>query len=120
MINMNNILPLVTNLYGIKRPSQTTLPTQPILNETRQSRVALRCFAAEGEVDQTTKLFNYSLVEKEEFAQWFSGFVDAEGNFQVFFDRIYVRVLFSPPYGCGSQACFTRQRREMMFKSYIK
>lgn len=83
---MNYILPLVTNLYGINIPSQTTLATQPILNET--SRVG------EGEVDQTTKLFNCSLVGKEEFAQWFSGFVDAEGNFQVFFDRNYVRVLF--------------------------
>jgi hypothetical protein len=31
---MNYILPLVTNLYGIKIPSQTTLATQPILNET--------------------------------------------------------------------------------------
>ena len=27
-------------------------------------------------------------------AEWLSGFVDAEGNFQVFFDRHYVRVLF--------------------------
>ena len=36
---------------------------------------------------------NISLT-KEQFGQWFSGFVDGEGNFQVFFDRHYVRVLF--------------------------
>lgn len=38
--------------------------------------------------------FAQSYLSKEEFAQWFSGFVDGEGNFQVFFDRSYVRVLF--------------------------
>lgn len=31
---------------------------------------------------------------KEEFGAWLSGFIDAEGNFQVFFDRKYLRVAF--------------------------
>lgn len=31
---------------------------------------------------------------KEEFKQWLVGFIDAEGNFQVFMDRNYVRVMF--------------------------
>ena len=35
-----------------------------------------------------------SLFNKEQFAKWLSGFIDAEGNFQVFFDRQYLRVLF--------------------------
>jgi len=30
----------------------------------------------------------------EEFKQWLVGFIDAEGNFQVFMDRKYVRVMF--------------------------
>jgi hypothetical protein len=29
---------------------------------------------------------------KEQFEEWFSGFVDAEGTFQAFLDRHYVRV----------------------------
>lgn len=84
LINLNYILPLVTNLYGIKQPSQITLATHPLLNETSRK----------WEEDQHTELFTYPSIEKEEFAQWFSGFVDAEGNFQVFFDRNYARVLF--------------------------
>lgn len=31
---------------------------------------------------------------KEEFKQWLVGFIDAEGNFQVFMDRKYIRVIF--------------------------
>lgn len=31
---------------------------------------------------------------KEEFKQWLVGFIDAEGNFQVFIDRKYLRVMF--------------------------
>ena len=31
---------------------------------------------------------------KEEFKQWLVGFIDAEGNFQVFMDRKYLRVMF--------------------------
>ena len=34
------------------------------------------------------------LFNKEQFAKWLSGFIDAKGNFQVFFDRQYLRVLF--------------------------
>jgi hypothetical protein len=30
----------------------------------------------------------------EEFKQWLVGFIDAEGNFQVFIDRKYLRVMF--------------------------
>lgn len=89
---MSCISPLVTNLFGIKIPSQTTLAVQPILNKTSSAMLT-----QPGEEDQSTKLFNYSLaaaLREEEFAQWFSGFVDAEGNFQIFLDRIYVRVLF--------------------------
>ena len=33
-------------------------------------------------------------MNKEQFGKWLSGFIDAEGNFQVFFDRQYLRVLF--------------------------
>lgn len=29
-----------------------------------------------------------------EFNEWFTGFVDAEGNFQVYFDRTYLRIKF--------------------------
>ena len=39
-----------------------------------------------------------SLYEKEiktfTFKQWLVGFIDAEGNFQVFMDRKYLRVMF--------------------------
>jgi len=30
----------------------------------------------------------------KEFNEWFSGFVDAEGNFQVYLDRMYLRIKF--------------------------
>jgi LAGLIDADG endonuclease len=33
-------------------------------------------------------------MTKEQFSFWFSGFIDAEGNFQVFLDRKYLRVMF--------------------------
>lgn len=33
-------------------------------------------------------------LNREEFSRWLSGFIDAEGNFQVFVDRNYLRVLF--------------------------
>ena len=33
-------------------------------------------------------------MNKEQFGKWLSGFIDAEGNFQVFFDRQYLSVLF--------------------------
>jgi hypothetical protein len=33
-------------------------------------------------------------LNKTQFEQWLSGFIDGEGNFQVFFDRHYIRVLF--------------------------
>lgn len=35
-----------------------------------------------------------SILTKEEFGFWLSGFIDAEGNFQVYLDRKYIRVLF--------------------------
>jgi hypothetical protein len=31
---------------------------------------------------------------REQFGKWLSGFIDAEGNFQVFFDQHYLRVAF--------------------------
>jgi len=33
-------------------------------------------------------------LNNQEFGAWLSGFIDAEGNFQVFFDRVYLRVAF--------------------------
>lgn len=33
-------------------------------------------------------------MTREQFSQWFSGFVDGEGNFQVLFDRYYLRLMF--------------------------
>jgi LAGLIDADG endonuclease len=33
-------------------------------------------------------------LNRDQFGQWLSGFIDAEGNFQLFFDRHYLRVLF--------------------------
>jgi hypothetical protein len=42
-------------------------------------------------------LFNKSFpagMEREQFAFWLSGFIDGEGNFQVFLDRNYLRVMF--------------------------
>ncbi len=33
-------------------------------------------------------------ITEEEFGKWLSGFIDAEGNFQVFMDRGYLRVMF--------------------------
>lgn len=35
-----------------------------------------------------------SKMTKEQFSLWLSGFIDAEGNFQVFLDRKYLRVMF--------------------------
>lgn len=33
-------------------------------------------------------------ISTQQFSQWLSGFIDGEGNFQVFIDRSYVRVVF--------------------------
>lgn len=33
-------------------------------------------------------------MTRSEFSQWLCGFIDGEGNFQVFFDRFYLRVMF--------------------------
>jgi len=33
-------------------------------------------------------------MSRDQFSRWFSGFVDGEGNFQVFLDRNYLRVIF--------------------------
>lgn len=35
-----------------------------------------------------------SKMNREQFSLWLSGFIDAEGNFQVFLDRKYLRVMF--------------------------
>lgn len=37
--------------------------------------------------------FNKSL-NKEQFSYWLAGFIDGEGNFQVFIDRTYLRLMF--------------------------
>lgn len=62
-----------------------------------------------GEIVQGKKLislfnlpFIYTVINKtpveeintKQFNEWFSGFVDAEGNFQVYLDRIYLRIKF--------------------------
>ena len=48
-----------------------------------------------GKKEPQLRLLRSSLnINEEQFAEWLSGFVDAEGNFQVFIDRHYVRVLF--------------------------
>lgn len=42
-------------------------------------------------------LFNKSEplpLKKEEFSKWLTGFIDGEGNFQVYLDRSYLRVMF--------------------------
>ena len=33
-------------------------------------------------------------INKEQFSSWLSGFIDAEGSFQIFLDRVYLRVMF--------------------------
>ena len=33
-------------------------------------------------------------LDKKEFSKWLTGFIDGEGNFQVFLDRNYLRVMF--------------------------
>ena len=33
-------------------------------------------------------------MSKEQFSRWLMGFIDAEGNFQVYLDRGYLRVMF--------------------------
>lgn len=33
-------------------------------------------------------------MNRDQFSRWFSGFVDGEGNFQVFLDRNYLRAIF--------------------------
>jgi hypothetical protein len=33
-------------------------------------------------------------ITRKQFSEWFSGFVDGEGNFQVFFDSHYLRLFF--------------------------
>ena len=33
-------------------------------------------------------------LDREQFSNWLSGFIDGEGNFQAFIDRVYVRVVF--------------------------
>lgn len=35
-----------------------------------------------------------SKMNREQFSLWLSGFIDAEGNFQIFIDRKYLRVMF--------------------------
>jgi len=45
----------------------------------------------------TCKLFNRkeSLpMNREQFSRWLVGFIDGEGNFQVFLDKYYLRVMF--------------------------
>ena len=33
-------------------------------------------------------------INKEQFSSWLAGFIDGEGSFQVFLDRVYLRVMF--------------------------
>jgi hypothetical protein len=33
-------------------------------------------------------------MNKEQFSSWLAGFIDGEGSFQVFLDRLYLRVMF--------------------------
>jgi len=33
-------------------------------------------------------------LNKEEFSRWLTGFIDGEGNFQVYLDKEYLRVMF--------------------------
>ena len=33
-------------------------------------------------------------MNKEQYSSWLAGFIDAEGNFQVYLDRLYLRVMF--------------------------
>jgi hypothetical protein len=33
-------------------------------------------------------------MDRNQFSLWFSGFIDGEGNFQVFLDRNYLRAIF--------------------------
>ena len=33
-------------------------------------------------------------MNREQFSSWLSGFIDGEGNFQVYLDRNYLRVMF--------------------------
>ena len=63
---MNSLLPVVNGLFGVKEGSAA-------------------CFSE----NRTT-----NIIKESQFSEWFSGFVDAEGNFQVFLDRDYVKVLF--------------------------
>lgn len=35
-----------------------------------------------------------SVITSDQFARWIIGFIDGEGNFQVYFDRDYLRVIF--------------------------
>ena len=43
------------------------------------------------------RLFNRrepSPMNSSQFSRWLAGFIDGEGNFQVFLDRHYLRVMF--------------------------
>jgi len=43
------------------------------------------------------KIFNRKVptdMDRNQFSLWFSGFIDGEGNFQVFLDRNYLRAIF--------------------------
>jgi LAGLIDADG endonuclease len=43
------------------------------------------------------KMFNRKVpaeLNRNQFSLWLSGFIDGEGNFQVFLDRNYLRVIF--------------------------
>jgi hypothetical protein len=33
-------------------------------------------------------------LNKEEYSRWVTGFIDGEGNFQIYLDRYYLRVMF--------------------------
>jgi hypothetical protein len=33
-------------------------------------------------------------MDRKQFSRWLSGFIDGEGNFQVFMDRNYLRAVF--------------------------
>jgi len=35
-----------------------------------------------------------SALNKEQYSRWLTGFIDGEGNFQVYLDRVYLKVVF--------------------------
>ena len=58
-------------------------------------KVVANMFSQMGFIPLVYGLFNRKVPSPlNKFSRWLTGFIDGEGNFQVFLDREYLRVMF--------------------------